>query len=584
MSKLFKRMAVIGFISLCSALMLTFLLAIVHLGQQPAQAYPAPATPIPPMAYPPAQPGLWPPSPNNITANNSQSTEGLPYHLFLPIAPFTPKVHFGIAGAETLENAAIITNTAYRVDPWLWGHTPWEENQTQIIRRCHSSQADHWCWIVNETTCAAYTNHCVRSNIADISTPTDFPPSATSGQVTAKKATDGQYDTYWIANASQATITIDLHPVTIDAITITWGITGYARVYDIQIRPNPTAAWETIYEEENGNGLTDTITLDFPILSDDIRLHLQQAKGTSYYLGEFEVYGQVADPFFQRSNPSLSDWIAAHPGTTWLMGNEPDNFDLAAGDGMITQTYANFYATIGTYLRQQDPTAKIVFCQGTKAEWIDSQPSTNNDVYPQFPYGIGPVYCDQVVPLLESLVPTLDPQLTLASIVDAVSTHQYIETRITTDTVESEISQWITNLNDFVAWVDSEPSLAGKPLYLTEYGDYDNRCPYQAWIGTRQCGTEEDGRAFWGANSNAGFFAIQYHTTKYFLSLANTRWIGAWWFYAGSGSDDDEIRASAYRGGVLAARIQGTTVNTNTLQLSWSIWCLGSSLYCQSPP
>lgn len=266
------------------------------------------------------------------------------------------------------------------------------------------------------------------------------------------------------------------------------------------------------------------------------------------------------------------------------MGNEPDNFDLAAGDGMTPESYADFYGTVGTYLRQQDPTAKIVFCQGTKAEWIDPQPVTNNTDYPQFPHGIGPAYCNQVVPLLEALVPTLDPQLTFTSIVDVVSTHQYIETAIITETVASEISQWITNLNDFVAWVDSKPSLAGKPLYLTEYGDYDNKCPYQTWIGTRQCGSVEDGKAFWGANRNAGFFAIQYHTTDYFLSPANTRWIGAWWFYIGSGNNDEDVRAKAYRGGVLEEKYSGITLNYNGKQLSWAIWCLATSLYCESPP
>ena len=188
------------------------------------------------------------------------------------------------------------------------------------------------------------------------------------------------------------------------------------------------------------------------------------------------------------------------------------------------------------------------------------------------------------MPLVAGLLPTLDPTLTVSNIVNGVSSHQYIDNPIITTNLTIELTQWENHLNDFVGWVDSQPALAGKPLYLTEYGDYDNKCPYPKWVGTRQCGTPEDGEAFWGSTPNAGFFAIQYHTTDYFLSPANTRWVAAWWFYAGGGSDDDEVRAEAYRGGVLKERILDTTVNTNTLQLSWSIWCLGAGLYCHFPP
>lgn len=52
-------------------------------------------------------------------------------------------------------------------------------------------------------------------------------------------------------------------------------------------------------------------------------------------------------------------WVRDHPGKVYLIGNEPNNGDLAAGDGMAPDRYAQMYFTYHTALKAWDPTSKI---------------------------------------------------------------------------------------------------------------------------------------------------------------------------------------------------------------------------------
>lgn len=54
------------------------------------------------------------------------------------------------------------------------------------------------------------------------------------------------------------------------------------------------------------------------------------------------------------------DWIRKHPGWIYIIGNEPDNKDLKAGDGVTTEQYARMYYRYHTLIKEIDPTATLV--------------------------------------------------------------------------------------------------------------------------------------------------------------------------------------------------------------------------------
>ena len=117
-----------------------------------------------------------------------------------------------------------------------------------------------------------------------------------------------------------------------------------------------------------------------------------------------------------------------------------------------------------------------------------------------------------------------------------------------------------------------------KPLYLTEYGDFSNPCPFLVYTNPlpEVCGTEEDGYAFWGGHYQEGFWAVQHHTTQYFLSDQKHRWSAAWWFVLGW------EREEASRGGLYESIIL-SELNYNGEHLHDSISCWLYGLNCPPP-
>jgi hypothetical protein len=56
---------------------------------------------------------------------------------------------------------------------------------------------------------------------------------------------------------------------------------------------------------------------------------------------------------------ATQNWVLANPGKVYLLGNEPNNGDLAAGDGMTPAQYAQFYHRYYEFIRPLDPTARF---------------------------------------------------------------------------------------------------------------------------------------------------------------------------------------------------------------------------------
>ena len=134
-------------------------------------------------------------------------------------------------------------------------------------------------------------------------------------------------------------------------------------------------------------------------------------------------------------------------------------------------------------------------------------------------------------------------------------------------------------LNEFVSWTDTTHNWDYKPLYLTEYGDFSNPCPFLVYTNPlpEVCGSEEDGYAFWGGYYQEGFWAVQHHTTQYLLSNQNQRWSAAWWFVLGWERED------AYKGG-LYLNTNDPLLNFNGLHLYQSITCWLYGISCPLPP
>lgn len=78
-------------------------------------------------------------------------------------------------------------------------------------------------------------------------------------------------------------------------------------------------------------------------------------------------WGTSGGPFhcYDLQNDAIHDptatrqWVLANPGKVYLLGNEPNNSDLAAGDGMTPAQYAQFYHKYYEFIRPLDPTAKF---------------------------------------------------------------------------------------------------------------------------------------------------------------------------------------------------------------------------------
>ena len=170
-------------------------------------------------------------------------------------------------------------------------------------------------------------------------------------------------------------------------------------------------------------------------------------------------------------------------------------------------------------------------------------------------------YCEQVYQINPTAIEPL---------IDALATHQYIYTPITNSiSLNTELATWQQYLDEFVKWADGHGWQA-KPLYLTEYGDFENPCPPQVSSqpsGSPRCGEEADGYAFWGGHYQEGFWAIQYHTTQYFLSPANQRWDAAWWFVIGWEQNQ------AVKGGLYLATGEQNLLNLNGVHLQQAITC-----------
>jgi hypothetical protein len=69
---------------------------------------------------------------------------------------------------------------------------------------------------------------------------------------------------------------------------------------------------------------------------------------------------RLRDNLYPATFASLPAWVAANPGSVWVVGNEPDT-TYNNQDGLTPETYADRYYTLATIIRGLDRTAQIAF-------------------------------------------------------------------------------------------------------------------------------------------------------------------------------------------------------------------------------
>jgi hypothetical protein len=146
---------------------------------------------------------------------------------------------------------------------------------------------------------------------------------------------------------------------------------------------------------------------------------------------------------------SLAERAQAHPGASWILGNEPN---VPAQDDMAPSVFAAWYHDATFAIRGADPTARLVgpnglnwdftctACAGYTSthEWSDAFLDAYTAAYGEAP------------------------------LVDVWGMHVYDVDWTSPPLVNSAIgAEQIENAR---GWLDSHPSLQGKPIWVTEFG------------------------------------------------------------------------------------------------------------------
>lgn len=69
---------------------------------------------------------------------------------------------------------------------------------------------------------------------------------------------------------------------------------------------------------------------------------------------------RLRDDIYQQTYQYLPFWLLAHPGSVWVVGNEPDT-TYGGQDDLLAEVYADRYYELAKIIRQLDPSAKIAF-------------------------------------------------------------------------------------------------------------------------------------------------------------------------------------------------------------------------------
>ena len=182
---------------------------------------------------------------------------------------------------------------------------------------------------------------------------------------------------------------------------------------------------------------------------------------------------------------TLLSLVDAHPGATWLIGNEPDGFPLAADtDSMYPDIYARAYHDLYYLVKNRDPSAQIAIgaiIQPTplRFEYLDTVWDTYYQTYSEtMPVDIWNVH--SFILRETTVVPDPEPCEGTIPIWGA-----YVPRGATAATGElycirdqDDLDIFWQRIREFRQWMASRGE-RNKPLIITEYGvlfpeDYDD--------------------------------------------------------------------------------------------------------------
>ena len=69
---------------------------------------------------------------------------------------------------------------------------------------------------------------------------------------------------------------------------------------------------------------------------------------------------RLRDDVYPDTLANLPGWVLANPGSTWVVGNEPDT-TYGNQDALLPEVYADRYFELASIIRGQDPSARIAF-------------------------------------------------------------------------------------------------------------------------------------------------------------------------------------------------------------------------------
>jgi hypothetical protein len=163
------------------------------------------------------------------------------------------------------------------------------------------------------------------------------------------------------------------------------------------------------------------------------------------YWGYHELTDTIDDP------TQFAPWVTAHPGKTWIIGNEPD---LGSQDGLTTDQYARMFHCYYTFIKPLDPTAKFAIGAVTGGSTASGLTNAQN-------------WYQQVLTTYQTLYGTNMP-------VDVWNVHSYCGPNQIEDP-DKIINEFVS---PFVLWCHTVQSgaYASSPVWITE-------CPVGEWNG-----------------------------------------------------------------------------------------------------
>jgi hypothetical protein len=211
----------------------------------------------------------------------------------------------------------------------------------------------------------------------------------------------------------------------------------------------------------------------------------------------------------------LRQGAIAHPGTTWLISNEPNVANSVPSDTMTPQLYATTLHATAAIIRAADPTALIV--GPNVLNWVDTCIGCPG-------YTTGAAWTQQFYEAYQQQYGVRPP-------IDRWAIHTYELDWSATPMLDPEF-----DIRQFVAlrqWLDSKPEERGRPIWNTELG--------VVWAYTSYALNAQHQVAPAGRYDEAGLNAWLDRMMTWLTGDGQRMGVERWFFFADISSDDPQL-------------------------------------------